>query len=157
MRVIHPAVYAGFFPGEPVLTTYEVFTVSTTIFGLLQWRSLPVSSAEATCQRHDLIFSISYGKETSVTIPIRIFPWSITMLRLSLFELEQGMSREIVWNEQCWSPHKIWLLNLAKRLPSSFQLNGFDISSKQYPAVFPKNVTLQIADALQNHPSELVE
>ncbi|KAK0507180.1 hypothetical protein JMJ35_010218 [Cladonia borealis] len=50
----------------------------------------------------------------------------------------------------------IWFLSLAKRLPSSFQLNGFDISSKQYPAVLPKNVTLQIADALQNPPSESI-
>ena len=66
------------------------------------------------------------------------------------------MSREIVLNEQCCSPHRIWLLSLAKRLPSSFQLNGFDISSKQYPAALPKNVTLHIADALQNPPSESI-
>ena len=141
---------------KPLLTTYKVFTVSTTMLGLLQWRILPISSAEITCQRRDLFFNISYGKKTRVTMPIRIFPWSIRILRLLMSGLEQGMSRVIVWNKQCCSPHRIWLLSLAKRLPSSFQLNGFDISVKQYPAALPANVLLQIADALQDPPFESI-
>ena len=78
-------------------------------------------------------------------------------LRLPILGLAHGMFGDILRNEQSCSQYRIWLHNLAKCLPSSLQLNGFDISAKRCPGVLLKTVTLQIADALQNPPSELIE
>ena len=64
--------------------------------------------------------------------------------------LAYDMFRNILWNEQNCSQHRILLLDLADRPPSSLQLNGFDISAKQYPGGLSKNVALQSADALQS-------
>ncbi|KAL8706876.1 MAG: hypothetical protein Q9201_000145 [Fulgogasparrea decipioides] len=50
----------------------------------------------------------------------------------------------------------IWLLDLAKSLPSTVQLDGFDISAKQYPAMLPRNVSLHVANALEDPPADRV-
>ncbi|CAD6580719.1 MAG: hypothetical protein ASARMPREDX12_000249 [Alectoria sarmentosa] len=51
-----------------------------------------------------------------------------------------------------------WLLDLAKDLPSSIQLDGFDISASGYPQVewLPQNVSLQALDASKEPPEHLV-
>ena len=51
-----------------------------------------------------------------------------------------------------------WLLELAKDCPSTWQLQGSDISALQYPAVeyLPKNVSLETFDAFREVPNELV-
>ena len=50
-----------------------------------------------------------------------------------------------------------WLLDLAKTLPSSTQLDGFDLSASQYPhkLLLPSNVSLQTLDATNEPPQEL--
>ncbi|MCJ1303443.1 hypothetical protein MMC08_006253 [Hypocenomyce scalaris] len=52
----------------------------------------------------------------------------------------------------------IWLIELAKTLPAATQLDGYDISSAQFPPKewWPKNVNLQTLDALGAVPEELV-
>lgn len=49
---------------------------------------------------------------------------------------------------------RIWLLDLARDLPASTQLDGFDISTAQYPAKehLPPNVHLRILDILASDP-----
>ncbi len=49
---------------------------------------------------------------------------------------------------------RIWLLDLARDLPASTQLDGFDISTAQYPAKehLPPNVRLRILDILADDP-----
>jgi SAM-dependent methyltransferase len=46
------------------------------------------------------------------------------------------------------------LLELAKTLPPTCQLDGFDISEAQFPASHPANVKFHIVDAKQPFPSE---
>ena len=50
----------------------------------------------------------------------------------------------------------VWLLDLAKTLPSSTQLDGFDVSASQYPhkLLLPSNVSLQTLDATDEPPLE---
>ena len=52
--------------------------------------------------------------------------------------------------------HRIWLLDLAKRLPSA-TLDGYDISARQYPPNewIPNNVKLHIVDATRDPPQHL--
>ena len=51
-----------------------------------------------------------------------------------------------------------WLLDLAKELPAPAQLDGFDISNKQFPHKnwLPANVTLSELDLLSELPKELI-
>ena len=51
----------------------------------------------------------------------------------------------------------IWLVELARILPASTKLDGYDISSEQYPAKewLPKNVTLGTLNALDTVPDAL--
>ncbi|RFU29636.1 hypothetical protein B7463_g6716, partial [Scytalidium lignicola] len=53
----------------------------------------------------------------------------------------------------------LWLLDLAENLPSSVQLDGYDISDSQYPsqAFLPNNVSLNVLDAFGDVPPHLVE
>ena len=54
--------------------------------------------------------------------------------------------------------HSIWLFNLANR-SSSYQLDGFDVSSLQFPPKewLPTNVSLQVLDATKEPPDHLSE
>ncbi|MCJ1313574.1 hypothetical protein MMC25_007253 [Agyrium rufum] len=51
-----------------------------------------------------------------------------------------------------------WTLDVAREVPPSWKLHGFDISSSQYPATqyVPKNVSLGILDAFDEIPADLV-
>ena len=53
--------------------------------------------------------------------------------------------------------HSIWLLDLAKNLPSSAQLEGFDTSSASYPPEewLPENVKLGIWNVFEGPPESL--
>jgi hypothetical protein len=50
----------------------------------------------------------------------------------------------------------VWLLDLAKIVPSDSQLHGFDISSKQYPKPEdrPTNLSLHEQNLLEPFPTE---
>lgn len=52
----------------------------------------------------------------------------------------------------------IWLIELAEKLPSTAQLDGFDISTAQFPARewLPKNVNLTKLNALAPIPEHLI-
>ncbi|OKL60837.1 hypothetical protein UA08_03756 [Talaromyces atroroseus] len=52
----------------------------------------------------------------------------------------------------------IWLNELSKYVPSSAQLDGFDLSTDQFPHIscLPSNVRLQIWDATQEPPESMV-
>ncbi len=56
------------------------------------------------------------------------------------------------------SIYSCWLLEVAQEFPQSFQLDGFDISSSQFPAVefLPGNITLKTMDVFGEIPDELV-
>lgn len=49
------------------------------------------------------------------------------------------------------------MLGLAKHLPSSVQLDGYDLSDEQYPANLPSNVSLQVLNAMDDPPQHLLE
>ncbi|KAJ5471346.1 hypothetical protein N7530_008703 [Penicillium desertorum] len=51
----------------------------------------------------------------------------------------------------------VWIFDLAKQLPPTVQLDGFDISDDQFPAkdLWPQNVTLGLLDSLADPPSPL--
>ncbi|PQE15976.1 UMTA methyltransferase family protein [Rutstroemia sp. NJR-2017a BVV2] len=48
----------------------------------------------------------------------------------------------------------IWLLDLAKQLPDTTQLHGFDVADSQFPHAkyLPQNVTLHVLDCLNSEP-----
>lgn len=52
----------------------------------------------------------------------------------------------------------IWLIELAEKLPPTAQLDGFDISTAQFPAPewLPKNVNLTKLDAFAPIPEYLI-
>ena len=52
---------------------------------------------------------------------------------------------------------RVWLCDLSKDLPSSSQLDGFDISDSQFPVAenLPSNVKLYTQDAAAEPPQEL--
>lgn len=52
----------------------------------------------------------------------------------------------------------IWLIETARSVPASTQLDGFDISAAQFPdkGWLPQNVTLSILDSLAPLPKHLV-
>ncbi|KAJ5094349.1 hypothetical protein N7456_010210 [Penicillium angulare] len=52
----------------------------------------------------------------------------------------------------------IWIFDLAKQLPPSVQLHGFDLSENQYPSpeLWPENVSLALLDAFDEPPPSLV-
>ncbi|KFZ09187.1 hypothetical protein V501_05678 [Pseudogymnoascus sp. VKM F-4519 (FW-2642)] len=51
----------------------------------------------------------------------------------------------------------LWLLDLAEHLPKTIQLDGYDISSSQYPseAVLADNISLNVLDAFGDVPPHL--
>lgn len=53
---------------------------------------------------------------------------------------------------------RIWLYDVAQCLPAGSQLDGFDISSSQFPdpATIPKNMTFREQDLLQPFPEEFL-
>ena len=53
--------------------------------------------------------------------------------------------------------HSLWLLDLAKTLPPSTQLDGFDISDSGYPPRewLPSHVSMQILNAFEDPPQTL--
>jgi hypothetical protein len=59
---------------------------------------------------------------------------------------------------QILMPPSIWLLDLARKLPSTTKLDGFDISLDQCPpqAWLPDNVNLHTWNLLEAPPSEFV-
>ncbi|KAL7940783.1 S-adenosyl-L-methionine-dependent methyltransferase [Trichoderma barbatum] len=52
----------------------------------------------------------------------------------------------------------VWLLDVATQVPSTVQLDGFDISDEQFPhkSNVPENVNFRITDALSKVPDDLV-
>ncbi|PYH49751.1 class I SAM-dependent methyltransferase [Aspergillus saccharolyticus JOP 1030-1] len=52
----------------------------------------------------------------------------------------------------------IWLLDLARQLPPTVQLHGFDVCDKQYPAQprWPQNMTLSVIDMMADLPPSIV-
>ncbi|KAK1243048.1 hypothetical protein MKX08_005860 [Trichoderma sp. CBMAI-0020] len=52
----------------------------------------------------------------------------------------------------------IWLLDIARQVPSTVQLDAFDISDKQFPHKDsrPDNISFRILDAFSQVPDELV-
>ncbi|KAL9002012.1 MAG: hypothetical protein Q9188_005039 [Gyalolechia gomerana] len=52
-----------------------------------------------------------------------------------------------------------WVLELARHCPTSWELEGSDVSAEQFPAeeYLPKNVRLKVLDAFQEIPGELHE
>ena len=53
---------------------------------------------------------------------------------------------------------RCWLLELSQQVSSDWQLDGFDISTAQFPAseFLPPNVTLTSLDAFGNLPVDLI-
>ncbi|KAJ5484096.1 hypothetical protein N7539_005892 [Penicillium diatomitis] len=51
----------------------------------------------------------------------------------------------------------VWIFDLARKLPSTIRLYGFDISDAQFPIrkLWPKNVTLDTLDSLTEPPASL--
>jgi hypothetical protein len=52
----------------------------------------------------------------------------------------------------------IWLLDVARQVPSTVQLDAFDISDKQFPheASRPDNISFRQLDAFSQVPEELI-
>jgi hypothetical protein len=52
----------------------------------------------------------------------------------------------------------IWLLDVAQQVPSTVQLDAFDISDKQFPHKDsrPDNMSFRVLDAFSQVPDELV-
>ncbi|RDA86903.1 hypothetical protein CP532_1863 [Ophiocordyceps camponoti-leonardi (nom. inval.)] len=52
----------------------------------------------------------------------------------------------------------IWLMDLSRRMPSSVQLDGYDISDKMFPSRthWPPNVSLSLLDSKGHLPSSLI-
>ncbi|GAB1215640.1 hypothetical protein ATERTT37_004832 [Aspergillus terreus] len=52
---------------------------------------------------------------------------------------------------------RMWLFDVARQLPPTVQLHGFDISNSQFPPkeLWPKNVTLGLLDSLVDPPTSL--
>ncbi|KAF4513172.1 hypothetical protein G6O67_000475 [Ophiocordyceps sinensis] len=50
-----------------------------------------------------------------------------------------------------------WLMDLARTVPGTIQLDGYDISDKQFPPrqLWPANVSLGLLNSLQDPPSSL--
>ena len=53
---------------------------------------------------------------------------------------------------------RTWLVDLAKKVPESSQLDGFDISASNFPPKewLPQNINLSLLDASSPLPEELV-
>ncbi len=53
---------------------------------------------------------------------------------------------------------RLWLFDVAKQIPPSSELDGFDISGNQYPPqdCLPGNVSLEIVDAMDEPPAHFV-
>jgi hypothetical protein len=64
------------------------------------------------------------------------------------------------WNlhDRVLTPRSIWLLDLARKLPSTTKLDGFDISLDQCPpqAWLPDNVDLHTWNLLEAPPAKFV-
>lgn len=54
--------------------------------------------------------------------------------------------------------NSVWLLDLARQLPTSVELHGFDISDDQFPSkeLWPKNFKLSLLNSLHDPPASLV-
>jgi hypothetical protein len=52
----------------------------------------------------------------------------------------------------------MWLLDLASQIPQCAQLDGYDLSEKQFPpkSTWPANVTFSVLDAFGEVPDNLV-
>lgn len=52
---------------------------------------------------------------------------------------------------------RIWLLDLASQVPPTVQLDGYDLSSDQFPhkSILPSNMTFSTLDAFSDVPAEL--
>ena len=53
----------------------------------------------------------------------------------------------------------IWALELASKLPTTVQIDGFDVSDLQYPApgFRPSNVKLYVQEGFKDYPAEFLE
>ena len=78
-----------------------------------------------------------------------------------MWELELGSNFSIghghhVVNSEILTSDRIWLLDLAKSLPSA-QFDGFDISESAFPPEqwLPDNLSLRVLNAFDEPPAEL--
>ena len=70
-----------------------------------------------------------------------------------------SLSRSLIpFETLCLGFSSIWLVDLARNLPKSAQLDGFDISTAHFPPKqwLPENVNLSVLDALAPVPEHLV-
>ena len=53
---------------------------------------------------------------------------------------------------------RCWLLDIAREVPSSWELQGFDVSTSQFPvaANLPANVALGYLDAFDDIPAKFI-
>lgn len=56
------------------------------------------------------------------------------------------------------TPHRLWLLNVAKEVPATVRLDGFDISLSQAPPQewLAPNITLRTWDIFEDPPKDIV-
>lgn len=70
-----------------------------------------------------------------------------------VFVLYQNLSQ----SASSLTSRRMWLFDVARQLPPTVQLHGFDISNSQFPPkeLWPKNVTLGLLDSLVDPPTSL--
>ncbi|KAJ6151650.1 hypothetical protein N7470_007247 [Penicillium chermesinum] len=106
-------------------------------------QSLPISNAGASVKKSNktrldaqhLLWKLHRGYELHPLIPIKD--------DMKIAELGTGTA--------------VWIFDLARQLPPTVQLQGFDISNRQFPVrdTWPQNVTLGTLDSLVDPPASL--
>ena len=104
--------------------------------------------------------SIGYGDTTLATSFIPRFPKIKRTSRLPMLLVGQGViSRGPDGTiKPLTISARVWLIETARTLPASAQLDGYDVSPDQYPPNewLPKNVHLNVLNMLDPVPEELV-
>ena len=62
------------------------------------------------------------------------------------------------WRRRKLNLVSCWLLDLARKVPSSWVLQGYDVSTSQFPVSqhLPSNVCLGVLDAFDDLPQDMI-
>ena len=128
---------------------------------------LPFRSAKLTSSCPDQHFNIISTKTALITYSILAFPPLSPMHRLQKLALEQGIYPKVFHPEtDFWLKRprakkypRIWLIEVARVLPSTALLDGIDINFNQCPPKewLPNNLTWITHDILSEPPRKLCE
>jgi len=100
----------------------------------------------------------AFGKHTEAAARIYLQHWMCTWETGFLLHPEIPTNKENLKVADIACGTGIWLVDLARSVPASAQLDGFDLSTAHYPPkqFLPQNVNLQVGDALAPVPDHLV-